>query len=221
MIPCKGVKALYRTIFWDWNGTLLDDVDYVVRLNNRLFSRWGLEPFATADAYREVFDFPIRDYYRRVGVTENIFEDVAQAWSAGYMEGCRACPLREGAAEAVARFREAGLRQVVVSASKGEHLSVQVGFYPQLAGAFDSLLGLADIYAASKVHLAQGYLAAHGLDPAEVVLLGDTCHDHEVAQAVGCGCLLISGGHQLPAKLAATGRPVMGSLGQAVDYILK
>ena len=29
------------TILWDWNGTLLDDVPLVVKINNEVFARHG------------------------------------------------------------------------------------------------------------------------------------------------------------------------------------
>jgi len=49
---------MYQTVIWDWNGTLLNDVDGVVQINNQLFPRWGLPPFESVEAYRRVFGFP-------------------------------------------------------------------------------------------------------------------------------------------------------------------
>ena len=214
------MKILYRTIIWDWNGTLLNDVAYAVALTNRVFGRWGIAPFENADAYRAIFDFPVREYYRRAGVGDDIFDDVANAWASGYVEGFEGCPLREDTLDTVRRFHGAGLRQVIISASKQTHLEEQVKCFAELQGYMDRLMGLKHIYATSKVHLAQDYLKEMALDPREVILLGDTRHDHEVAQAIGCDCLLIAHGHQPNAVLAATGRPVMDSLTQAAQWIL-
>ncbi|MBQ8536210.1 MAG: HAD hydrolase-like protein, partial [Clostridia bacterium] len=172
------------------------------------------------DAYRAIFDFPVREYYRRAGVGDNIFDEVANAWALGYVENFEGCPLRADALPTVRRFHGAGLNQVIISASKQTHLKEQVSHFPQLAAYLDRLMGLEHIYATSKVHLAQDYLKEMALAPHEVILLGDTRHDHEVAQAIGCDCLLIMGGHQPRNVLAATGRPVMASLAQAADWIL-
>ena len=210
---------MYRTIIWDWNGTLLDDVDYAVSLTNRVFGRWGIAPFENADAYRAIFDFPVREYYRRAGVGDDIFDQVANAWAASYAREFN-CRLRADALEAVGRFKAAGLRQVIISASKLTHLQEQVARFPDLEKQLDKLMGLSHIYATSKVHLAQDYLKEMNLNPSQVVLLGDTRHDHQVAQAIGCDCLLIEHGHQPRAVLESTGRKVMGSLREAADWIL-
>jgi phosphoglycolate phosphatase len=54
----------------------------------------------------------------------------------------------------------------------------------------------------------------------EAVLVGDTTHDYEVANAIGAQCILMPGGHHSKAKLQASGAVVMESPGEALDYIL-
>ncbi len=65
IIPC-GVNCLVK-IVWDWNGTLLNDVDLCFSCINRLLVSHDLKPLDTLSQYREVFTFPIEDYYKRVG----------------------------------------------------------------------------------------------------------------------------------------------------------
>ncbi len=31
-----------QVILWDWNGTLLDDLRYAIKVRNRVFPRFGL-----------------------------------------------------------------------------------------------------------------------------------------------------------------------------------
>ena len=92
--------------------------------------------------------------------------------------------------------------------------------FPELNGMFDDILGLGDVYAVSKVQLAKDYLSRKGYDPADTVFLGDTSHDAEVARAIGCRCLLISGGHQCDAVLRQVpGVEVLPSLRAAADVL--
>ncbi len=42
-----------------------------------------------------------------------------------------------------------------------------------------------------------------GTHPEDVLLVGDTNHDHDVAQSLGIGCVLITGGHQSEPRLTA------------------
>ena len=53
-------------IVWDWNGTLLDDVDAGIGALNRMLADRGL-PAITRDFYRARFRFPVRPLYFEIG----------------------------------------------------------------------------------------------------------------------------------------------------------
>ncbi len=199
------------TIFWDWNGTLVDDVDTVVMVNNQVFARHGYVP-TTAEEYRRLFRFPVIEYYRALGVTDEDFRLIAKEWNQGFMEAFPQVPLKKDVPETLRRFRDAGFRQVIISASQCDQLRQQVKLFPELEGMFDEVLGLSNVYAVSKVELARDYLARSGVNPADALFIGDTTHDAEVAAAIGCPCRLISGGHQMDSVLETSGVPVLESL---------
>lgn len=199
------------TIFWDWNGTLVDDVDTVVMVNNQVFARHGYAP-TTADEYRRLFRFPVIEYYRALGVTDEDFRLIAKEWNQGFMEAFPQVPLKKDVPETLRRFRDASFRQVIISASQCDQLRQQVKLFPELEGMFDEVLGLSNVYAVSKVELARDYLARSGVNPADALFIGDTTHDAEVAAAIGCPCRLISGGHQMDSVLETSGVPVLESL---------
>lgn len=197
------------TIFWDWNGTIVADVELVVKVNNMVFAARGYRD-TSAEEYRRLFRFPVREYYYDLGVTEEDFPVIAEEWNEGYVRHFDEAPLAPGVVETMRRFKAAGFRQVIISASKQDLLRAQVASFPELEGMFDEVLGLSDVLAVSKVQLAKDYLARSGVDPADAVFLGDTNHDAEVAQAIGCRCFLISGGHQEDqVLLAAPGATVL------------
>ncbi|MGN0747496.1 MAG: HAD family hydrolase [Aristaeellaceae bacterium] len=199
------------TIFWDWNGTLIADVPLVVKVNNLVFARHGYRA-TNEDEYRRVFRFPVKDYYTALGVAEEDFPMIAREWNEQYVAHFDETQLAPDVPETLRRFHDAGFRQVIVSASQQAQLRAQVARFPELQGMFEEVLGLSDVYAASKVQLARDFLARDGVDPADAVFLGDTAHDAEVARAIGCRCYLISGGHQEDAVLASAGAPVLRSL---------
>ena len=91
---------------------------------------------------------------------------------------------RNGAIDALEAFKAAGLRQVILSASNLDTLRRQTD-ERGVTGYFDRLLGLGDIYAKSKVEVGLAYLKENGFDPARAVMIGDSVHDYEVAQALG------------------------------------
>ena len=206
------------TVLWDWNGTLIADVPHVVRINNQVLAAHGYRA-TTAEEYRRLFCFPVRDYYLRFGVSEEDFPIIAREWNQAYVAGFAEVPLAPHVPEAVRRFRAAGFRQVILSASQVDQLRDQVGRFPELEGVFEEVLGISDVYAAGKVQLAKDYLSRSGIDPADAVFIGDTSHDAEVAKAIGVKCLLISGGHQEDAVLSRAGATVLASLTDAFSLL--
>ena len=50
-------------ILWDWNGTLLDDVELCENALNRLLQRYGYPQRYDHEQYRAIFGFPVEDYY--------------------------------------------------------------------------------------------------------------------------------------------------------------
>ncbi len=183
------------TILWDWNGTLVADVPHVVNMNNLTLEQFGYR-HTSEEEYRAKFRHPVHEYYYDLGVTAEDFPKIAKVWNKAYVEGFDCVPLCAGAAEAVMRFRAAGHKQVIISASQVDQLRAQVERFPELRGMFDEVLGLSDQLAVSKVHLAVDYLQRSGEKPEDCVFLGDTTHDAETAAAIGCRCFLIEGGHQ-------------------------
>ena len=102
-------------ILWDWNGTLLDDVALCVDALNRLLRRYGYPQQYNLDTYRDIFGFPVEEYYVRAGFdfSRHPFPVLAESYMQDYLPHSAACPLAQGAREALEAFRTAGLRQVV------------------------------------------------------------------------------------------------------------
>ena len=71
-----------------------------------------------------------------------------------------------------------------------------------------------NIHAASKAELAKRFVQESGLNPREVVFIGDSVHDSEVAHGAGCRCILIANGHEDKGKLEKTGCVVVDTIRQ-------
>lgn len=202
-----------RLVLWDFNGTLLDDARLCLACLNELLRRRG-RPELPFERYREVFDFPVVDFYERIGFdfSKEPFEVPAQEWVALYHERVwTQARLHEGALEVLQAAAAAGLRQGVLSAYQREMLEKLLA-HLGIRDFFDPVLGLDDHYAASKTALGKDWLASSRLAPESLVLVGDTLHDLETAQAMGIRCVLVSRGYQAPARLAGRGVPVLDDI---------
>lgn len=195
------MSKTYRHIIWDWNGTLIDDLDYCIGVMNTILRKRGLPEMDRA-GYHAVFDFPVRDYYARLGFdpARDSFESLSVEFIAAYDARRWDCPLHPAARATLAAARAAGFSQSLLSAYRHETLQEIVAHFG-LADFFQELAGLDNIYAHSKAELGKAQVAALGVPPAHIVLVGDTLHDLEVARALGVDCVLVASGHHPAAKL--------------------
>lgn len=207
------------TVIWDFNGTLIDDLDLVVRTVNTQLTKRDLSPL-TAKAYRDVFGFPVEDYYRRIGVTfENeTMSDLSADFFADYGPALKDCPLHDGALEVLELLKKKVPRQFVLSAMEQGMLRSMIR-HLGIEHFFDGIYGLAHQKADSKISRCRELQKDFDIDPRTTLFIGDTAHDAEVAQTLGLSVALISTGHQSAERLRATGSPVYESyqdLSQAI-----
>jgi phosphoglycolate phosphatase len=206
----------YKHVIWDWNGTIFSDVELSVDIINRLLQQRGL-PLVNAVSYRSAFTIPVRDYYVRLGFdfAKESFEVVGKVWMDEYEQRKFECGLYEGIVGVLDSINQLGIGQSILSAYSQDTLNEMVAHYG-LRKYFTHVVGLDNIYAASKVHLGKALIQRLDLGKHEAVVIGDTDHDYTVACAMGADCILIANGHQPKAKLQALGVPVLDDLKQLV-----
>ena len=61
----KNIKTK-KSIIWDWNGTLLNDAELALFSINVMLKK-RLLPTLSLPEYKQVFNFPVKDYYLRIG----------------------------------------------------------------------------------------------------------------------------------------------------------
>ncbi len=184
----------YTHIFWDFNGTLLDDVETGIKSANTLLARRKMPIIPNTAAYHKVFGFPIIDYYRRLGFDfeKESYDDLAVEWVDEYNKNVLSATLYTGVVEILSRCKEKGIKQIVLSATQLKMLTSQLDFLGILH-FFDDVLGLDTIHAYSKTQLGKDYVTR--TCPANAVLIGDTHHDYDTALAMGIDCFLVANGH--------------------------
>jgi phosphoglycolate phosphatase len=206
-----------KHIIWDWNGTLLDDTWLCIELINGLLKRHSL-PSLDREAHRQQFDFPIQEYYARLGFDFDkvIFADLARDFFAAYDARWEACKLQPYTREALAEARANGLSGSVLSAARQSTLEHNLRHH-KLDCLFRGLVGQEDHEARGKLERGRDWIAQLPWNPDEILLIGDTLHDQEVANTLGCRCALVSNGHQHPRRLEHCGAPVYENLESLVQ----
>ncbi len=206
----KAIVA-YRHLIWDWNGTLLDDAWLCLEVINGVVARRALSP-VTLERYQAEFDFPVIEYYRKLGfdLERDPFEAISREFVDAYNRRRLECRLYPEVRTTVAAVQARGIEQVILSAHEHHSLVELVGLLG-LGQYFSKLIGLDNIFAASKTANGRAHMASLAHEPHEVLLIGDTTHDYAVAREIGADCVLLEGGHQSRARLEACGVPVLRS----------
>jgi phosphoglycolate phosphatase len=201
----------YNHIIWDWNGTLFNDVELCANVMNLLLSQESL-PNISIKKYKEIFTFPVIEYYRIAGHTfeKNSFEVLGKQFMDEYETRKNNCGLFPGVIELLASLKSIHIQQHLLSAYEQNSLNRILNYFA-ISSYFQNIVGLDNIYAGGKSHLAKKLamkIRSNGSE-GNILLIGDTIHDYEVAKEINSDCILISHGHQDEERLLKLGVPVV------------
>ena len=202
----------YKHIIWDWNGTLLDDGWLFVDVMNAILKRREMNTI-TLEKYREIFGFPVKDYYIKLGfdLEKEPFEESGKEFIKGYENRRYEAQLYPQVAPLLSDLQTIGISHSILSAQHQTLLDDLTQYY-NIRDHFIQVIGLDNHYAHSKVENGIRWVNRLKLNVQEVLLIGDTDHDFEVAETIGIDCLLLSHGHHSPDRLQKTGATVVRGL---------
>ncbi len=191
----------YETIIWDMNGTLVDDVELCIEIANVFLRKEGLTEL-TKESYQAEFGFPITAYYERIGIDleKNSMESLTEQFIYSYMTSVKNCQLQGEVERIIIDLDRAQKTQFVLTAAHTE-VAMELLNHFGIRKYFKAIAGLDNHLAASKVERGKELMKTHQVNTEKVVLIGDTLHDFEVAQALGVHCILIANGHQSKERL--------------------
>lgn len=211
--------SCYKHIMWDWNGTLLDDLQINFEIENTLLSKRNLPEMKSIEDYHRIFTFPIIKFYEKMGfdLEYERFEDIARDYTYEYEKRFHEAEIFEDAESTLRHFNSLGINQLILSMTENKWLFSQVAFHG-IDHLFSDILGTGDIYAKSKVAIAKRWMEENGAEGKDVLFVGDTTHDFEVAESIDCDCVLIARGHNPKSSLIKTGAVVLDSIEELKEY---
>ncbi len=208
------------TVIWDFNGTLLDDGHISFDLTNKQLVGCGYKPMKDMVEYKNKFCFPVQNYYKNVGFNfdDHPFDILAVEYQDMYTQEYKKSDLHQNVKQVLQQLNQKGVRQIILSAAKKDILNEQLEHYG-IKHYFDTILGLDDVYANSKVQMAKKWMEQTNFDGSNAIYVGDTTHDFEVAQELNVKCILFTGGHQSDEILKNTGAHVITNLTQVLNLV--
>jgi len=208
-----------NTILWDWNGTLLNDAEICLEGINILLQERNI-PILDMTRYREIFTFPVRDYYHAAGFDfeREPFEITGEEFIVQYKRLLPRAGLFADAEDTLQHFREKGFRQYIVSAMEQKALEKSIA-ERGITGFFDRIYGIENNLAHSKIHRAEELIESEGINVSKSIMIGDTLHDGEVAHELGVDIIFISRGHQNAERLNQNGNRLLPDLTSLVKFM--
>ncbi len=184
------------TLIWDWNGTLLDDLQMTMLCINELLEEYDL-PSLTIPRYRQIFQFPVKNYYELAGFdfAQESFEVLAQKFISKYYSHLSEVSLYLGVESILKWYDERGYKQYILSAMENTTLTRNVEELG-IAGNFRKIYGLNHIYASGKLDLGRQLIQTEGLTPETSWIIGDTWHDAEISNQLHLNFVYVPWGHQ-------------------------
>ena len=208
-----------KYVVWDWNGTLLDDTQAALDTLNAMLAKRGGRSIAM-DFYRDHFSFPVKPFYEAIGV--RLGDEDWDALAREYHDIYALQPKRLNCETiaALERVKSAGCAQSIVSALRQDLLdaiTAELGVAPYM----ERICGVDNLDGRSKLDRAREMLAdvSAGRSGLEFVMIGDSLHDKEVADALGIGCVLCDQGSHAGWRLRSVA-PTGSTLLEAVDIAL-
>jgi len=205
-----------KYIIFDWNGTLIDDAHVFVDVLNVLLKRRRLGVI-NLHRYRELFCFPIKDFYKKIGldVSDKAFAQLKIEFVNEYNKRQYEAKLFIRTQSMLQKLQNNKLL-FVLSASNQNTLNKLIKYYG-IQRYFQHIIGVDNYIADGKIEQGKKLIKKINGSIHEMVLVGDTDHDYEVATNLGIDCILISHGHQSRARLNNLNSQVIENLDQLLE----
>jgi len=208
-----------KYIIWDWNGTLIDDAWLFVEIMNGELKERNLPLITTLD-YRKQFTFPVKKYYENLGFNfekEN-FKKVGYNFIQKFKKRKFEAQLFPNTIQLLNLAEQQGIKQSIVSAQENSLLNETVKHY-QVDQYFQSISGIEHYYADNKIQIAKKLREKINYPNENIVIIGDSSHDFDVAQALGVECILFSGGHYSKKRLQKNNCVIIEQHNELKKYI--
>jgi len=189
---------MIESIIWDWNGTILDDVDNNVNAVNMILQKRNLT-IITKEEYRKKIKIPIKNFYNEIGLETNdpeiynlITIDYWKYYNIAYKNNTK---VNNGLVNILNKLKENNIKNYLLSATQHDELKKQVES-KGMETFFNMIIGNNNSEVKNKLEKAKELIKNKNIKINSTILVGDMISDYELAEKLGVKCILYSNGHQ-------------------------
>ena len=190
-----------KIIIFDWNGTLVNDANIFVDVLNELLLLRNL-PTINYKKYRELFCFPVKDFYLQLGVdvTSKAYKILEKQFIEEYQLRMYNANLFDDTIFILDELLKKGYQISMLSASNQLILDKLIDYYG-LKKYFNHIVGVNNFSANGKFHKGKKLIEKEKYTVDEIIYIGDTDQDFYVSKKLNIDCILIARGHQSKNRL--------------------
>ena len=212
----------YELVVFDWDGTLMDSFPRIVLCHRQVARDFGLA-VPGEEAVRRLIGLDLGVIFRTLYAGHDALD--VEAMRAAYRrhwlrEDRSAMPLFDGVEDGLRRLEESGLMLAVATGKSRRGLArslEQTG----LGGLFVTSRCADEARAKPHPQMLLDILDFTGLESRQVLMVGDTTYDMEMAAGAGVDALGVAyGSHGVDELAACTPLPVARRFAEVTDFLL-
>lgn len=194
---------MIKLVAFDWNGTLIADTRYTFDCANLVFKRFGHKQISFK-RYLETAQVPVMNLYLENGFTKEeflkILPEAVKTFYDAYRERAKKVRTRFGVREATKYLKNKGVEGIIFS----NHIEEDIEYHTKRLKL--PLFILANKKwetpaVRGKENLLKLYLKQKKINPREVLIIGDSTEEVEIAKNLGCISTALEGGFNSKKRL--------------------
>jgi len=121
---------MIKHVVWDWNGTLVDDVNLCVDILNHVLVAY-MKPRISVELYRRKFFFPVAKFYESIDLPSFgiEYEKLANDYIKEYRNRFSECMLHPRAPETLEVLNELSISQTILTAGEQKDVEAFACFF--------------------------------------------------------------------------------------------
>ncbi len=207
-----------KQILFDLDGTLTDSGEGIMHCFELSLAKYGL-PIPTRQQLRVCVGPPLRDSFRRFGVTQDILEDAVLTYRDAYNAVGQFENFPYPGIEALLQKLKAAGHKLYVATSKPEGMSVEILTRYALAPYFDIICGATVDGTRNTKEAVIACLLAQLPSRENLIMVGDTIYDVIGANAHGIPTVGVSWGYGDREEMISAGAVMVETVQELINTI--
>ncbi|HSX19428.1 MAG TPA: HAD hydrolase-like protein [Candidatus Saccharimonadales bacterium] len=217
---------MIKLVAFDWNGTLLSDTYAVFHADNEVLKKLGEKEVSYGD-FLKYFEVPIKNYYMSLGLSKKKVDEninlISDVFHDSYEEKAQKSRTRANTKTILKWLKKEKIPAIIISNHIKDKIQIHLKRL-KIENYFEDVIGnyskSSPLIEKNKQKRLVEYLDKSNINHKEVLIVGDSTEEIEIAKEIGAISVAISGGNISSSRLKAA-RPdyLITDLGNLINIV--